>query len=659
MSRHALAAGLATVAVALTAAVAGDELAAAKKRGPAASKPALRAFDSCGQIVRYSKRRARRGRGAIPPRTFAFPEPGFAFTAPPPPAPPGTTTGSPGAAPPSGGSPGAAPAPAPGGSPTRGGAEGDATSPTNVQEPGVDEPDLVKARGSRIFAAAGDALHAVETDGTPRLSDSLRLEGFDHELLLSGDRLMVVSDAYSSEEPSSQRSSSFVGPFGRPVTILTEVDVSDPAAMRVVRVERIGGAYVSARLTGSTARVIVSSVARGLDQPSLRSRLRGWVPRSTLASRPTGKSRTRRLSKCGSVRRASTYSGLDMLTVLTIDMKKGLPAVDADALMTGAEIVYASPRRLYVATQRWTPEPNGPQDRPPDTRTAIHSFDTSDPARTTYTGSGEVPGHLLNQFALSERDGVLRAASTETPAWWGGAPQRESESFVSTLENRGGRLVGLGRVGGLGRGERIYAVRFIDDIGYVVTFRQTDPLYTVDLSRPATPRVRGELKIAGYSAYLHPLGGDLLLGVGQDATEEGRTLGATVSLFDVSDPGRPRRLHQRTVGANSSSAVEYDHRAFLWWAPAKLAVLPVQTYSYPEAPFVGAVGLSVDRAAGIGEAGRASHEQGGYSAYITRAFVVRGRLFTLSAAGLEVNDLRTLAEQGRVAFPQPSGPPGG
>ena len=153
--------------------------------------------------------------------------------------------------------------------------------------------------------------------------------------------------------------------------------------------------------------------------------------------------------------------------------------------------------------------------------------------------------------------------------------------------------------------------------------------------------------------------GDLIGDVDPTKVAEGRTLGAQVSLFDVSDPSRPRRLHQRTVGANSSSAVEYDHRAFLWWAPAKLAVLPVQTYSYPEAPFVGAVGLSVDRAAGIGEAGRASHEQGGYSAYITRAFVVRGRLFTLSAAGLEVNDLRTLAEQGRVAFPQPSGPPGG
>ena len=389
------------------------------------------------------------------------------------------------------------PEPVPGSSPTREGDEGDATSPTNVQEPDVDEPDLVKARGSRVFAAAADSLHAVEADDTPRLIDSVKLDGFDHELLLSGDRLIVVSDAYSGEQPPARRSSSPIGPVGRPVTILTELDVSNPAALRVIRVERIGGVYLSARLTGSTARVIVSSVARGLDQPGFRTRLRGWVPRSTLASKRSGKARTRRLSECDSVRRSRTYSGLDTLTVLTIDMRKGLPAVDADALMTGAEIVYASPQRLYVATQRWTPEPEGPRDPPPETSTAIHAFDTSDPGKTSYVGSGEVPGYLLNQFALSERDGVLRAASTEMPAWWAGATERESESFVSTLKSRDGRLVGLGRLSGLGRGEQIYAVRFIDDVGYVVTFRQTDPLYTIDLSRPATPRVLGEARDRG------------------------------------------------------------------------------------------------------------------------------------------------------------------
>ena len=137
---------------------------------------------------------------------------------------------------------------------------------------------------------------------------------------------------------------------------------------------------------------------------------------------------------------------------------------------------------------------------------------------------------------------MLRAATTV-----GIAP--ESESRVTTLAERGGVLAPLGQVGGLGKGERIYAVRFIGDVGYVVTFRQVDPLYTLDLSQPARPRVVGELKIRGYSAYLHPLAADLLLGIGQDASERGTTLGTQVSLFDVSDPARPSRLHQWAVAA--------------------------------------------------------------------------------------------------------------
>ena len=147
----------------------------------------------------------------------------------------------------------------------------------------------------------------------------------------------------------------------------------------------------------------------------------------------------------------------------------------------------------------------------------------------------------MSQWSLSEQDkGVLRVASTEEPTWWSG-PREESESFVTTLGERDGALVQLGRVGGLGKGERVYAVRFAGDTGYVVTFRQVDPLYTLDLSAPPAPAVLGELKIRGYSAYLHPLGGDLLLGIGQDASDEGRVLGHAALAV--------RRLQSASPGA--------------------------------------------------------------------------------------------------------------
>ena len=594
----------------------------AAKQRPRATKAQLQPFRSCAALVRYARRNVQRGPGLFPPPVGGVaPVPPRRIDSP-------TTSPMP---------PQAAP-----------GAESDQSSTTNVQEQGVDEPDVVKTAGGRIFAVAGGQLHAVDAAG-PRLLGSLPLDGYAHELLLHGKRLLVMSQDAAGEVGIQPALSPVYRP--NPVTLLTEIDVSDPAKLTVVRVQRVRGLFVSARLTGAIARVVVTSTPRATGQPELTSRLRGWLAHTTVANRLTGRKRTRPATRCRAVRRAQVYSGLDLLTVLTIDMDKGLPEVDSDAVMTGAETVYASPRRLYVATQRWISESVPEQNL--HGGTTIHEFDASNSGETTYRASGRVPGFLLNQWAMSERGGVLRVASSEAPTWLGGNQQLDGQSYVTTLARRDGQLAQLGQVGGLGKGERIYSVRFIDDIGYVVTFRQVDPLYVVDLSAPAAPRVRGELKIRGYSAYLHPVGGDLLLGVGQDATEQGQLRGTQLSLFDVSNPAQPARLHQRTVGPGSASQVEYDHHAFLWWAPLNLAVMPV-SYATDQDYFSGALGFKVERASGIGEVGNASHDAGDYTASIHRSFVVGGRLFTLSDLGLEENNLADLSEKAWLELPAAS-----
>jgi uncharacterized secreted protein with C-terminal beta-propeller domain len=319
-----------------------------------------------------------------------------------------------------------------------------------------------------------------------------------------------------------------------------------------------------------------------------------------------------------------------VLTVLTVDLARGLPAVDADAVLTGGETVYASATSLYVATQRYDSE----------ARTLLHRFDTSDPDATRYAGSGSVPGTLLNQFSLSEHAGVLRAASTR---------EGNSESLVTTLAVQPDALVPRGRVAGLGRGERIYAVRFIGPLGYVVTFRETDPLYTLDLSDPDRPRAVGELELPGYSAYLHPVADGLLLGVGQEATRSGRVQGLQLALFDVSDPARPRRVQQLKLAERwSSSAVEWDHHAFLWWPEGSLAVLPVDAET-----FHGAAGFRVDAAGGIAPLGRVQHDA---ETSIERALVVGGRLFTVSPLGVRATALDGFAALGWAAFPEPERP---
>jgi hypothetical protein len=619
-----------------------------------AMKQRLKPFPSCQRLIGYAHRYTRRelrGGGGI----FA-----------PAPQPIDNGTRSPG---PNGSAGGDAVAPE-GAAPTAGDSSG-----TNTQEAGVDEPDIVKTDGTHIFAVSGNRLNVIDARAdTPKLLDSLELESYGGDLLLQGTRLLVISYAPSplilppqTGGPQPARGAQVATEPGiaypyRAATLITEVDVSDPTALKVVRTETIDGSYVSARQNGATARIVLNTSPAALDtgEESLRPVARGWVPRARLENKLTGRKRTRRITSCTHVRRPRVFSGLDVLTVLTVDMRKGLPAVDTDALMTDGQTVYASNDSLYIATQRFVPEPAAADLQPPPLTTAIHRFDISDPGRTVYKSSGEAPGYVIGQFALSEFKGVLRVASTDSPVWWPGAAVPETQSYVSTLKEVGDVLLPLGRVGGLGKGERILGVRFLDDAGYVVTFRQTDPLYTIDLSEPDDPRVAGELKLLGFSAYLHPVGDGLLLGVGQDATAQGRQLGTQLSLFDVSNLAQPQRLSQARVGGSSSSEVEYDHHAFLYWAPTKLAVIPVYLYDGSN-PFTGAIGYRIGRTS-IDELARISHDGQQYAPGIRRSVVIGDRLFTISDLGAKSSNLSTLADEAFVEFPQPpqqTYPPGG
>jgi hypothetical protein len=461
----------------------------------------------------------------------------------------------------------------------------------------------------------------------------------------------------------------------------------------------LSGWLLGARLTGTTARVVTQAApSLTLRRPAARqARVRPartqtlWrraLKRSTKANwlpvakrlRGDGTATHGPAVGCRGVHRPVQFSGAGTTTVSTIDLTAGLAPTDVDAVLTDGGILYASPTGLYIATQRfvdWAAVDT--DDPPPALDTVIHRFDTSATTATAYRGSGTVRGTLLNQFAMSELHGVLRVASTEIPPWWQGDVP-DSESFVTTLVERDGTLAQIGRVGGLGKGERIYAVRFLGDRGYVVTFRQVDPLYVVDLADPAKPAVRGELKIRGYSAYLHPVGDGLLLGVGQDATPEGRVLGTQVALFDVGNPAAPTRLSVLTLPGAWSDA-EWDHHAFLWWPASGLAVMPVSVppvSDRPDSTFVGALAVAADRSGGVREAGRVVHpptvyepppmpvEPGGgpgagagapsgerlrQPTPIQRSLVVGDSLLTVSALGVKASRLSDLTDAAWAPFP--------
>lgn len=606
------------LALALLVALTAAPPSQAARKGKGGAR--LAAFTDCGQLVRYATRHDGRYEPGGPPMGRA------------PVGPPTAVAG-----------PGAEGAPPPAAAPTDGG--GGDFSLTNNQEAGVFEPDIVKTDGQTLYAlTSAGVLNVVDVRAAPVLLGSVAIgEGFGHQMLFDKrtQRLLVSWTDFAG------------------TTALAYVDVANPAAPVLERVLTVDGSVVSARRTGRTVRVVLALRPPEYVTPQAtdEGRPRAWLPRVRFAG-ASGATSERRLLGCRKVRRARSFSGLEQLTVLTINFDRGLDPVDADAVMTGGETVYASADNLYVATQRYM---RGVEDRttgavPEETTTQIHRFSLDDADNTTYRGSGSVPGFALNQFALSEHEGVLRVASTNVPPWFSGT-EDPSESFVTTLAAADGRLDRLGQVGGLGAGERIFAVRFLGDTGYVVTFRQIDPLYTVDLSEPASPRVLGELKIPGFSSYLHPIAGDRLIGVGTGPDEATGDFGLQVSLFDVSDLADPR-LERRVTFDNGSSEVAYDHHAFLWWQPRELAVLPVESYEDPPpcapeqpcsfAPYeleADAVGLTV-RPDGIAEAGRVDHG----SAVVRRSIVIGDRLLTLSDAGVKASSLDTWGDAGFAAF---------
>ncbi|MGH3679617.1 MAG: beta-propeller domain-containing protein [Natronosporangium sp.] len=572
----------------------------------------------------------------------------------------------------------AAPAPAP-----DQGADRD-HSTTNVHESGVDEPDLVKTDGRRIVTVSQGVLRVVDPqrkvetgrlDVRPAGSDSDESGWWQPaDLLLHGDRALVLFDqGWWGGEPmpvEPDQAGIAVDPGGTvPVTGPRLVLVDLAGSPRVISEYTVDGGLVDARATGGTARVVVRSAPRiavpeprgtvgeaaqlaAVRQAIQSAPLADWLPRFQVTT--AGQTDTGQVD-CTAMSRPETYSGTSMLTVLTFDLAApGLGDGTPVSVVADGDTVYSNGTSLYVASdQRWQIMPQegvdgivAPEPAEVDDRTEIYKFDTADPGPPRFAGSGSVPGALVNQYAMSEWEGHLRVATT-TGGWSDGS---QSSSAVYVLAERDGELAETGSVGGLGETERIYSVRFTGPVGYVVTFRETDPLYTLDLRDPAAPAVLGELKITGYSAYLHPLGDGRLVGVGQEADQNGRALGTQVSLFDVSDLADPARLDTHHVEGGYSEA-EFDPHAFLWWPEQRLLVVPLVSWSDERGqPDAGALVLRVEDA-GFTALDVITHptpSAGDYSSEIRRSLVVGDTLWTLSDRGLQANALSTLEETGWV-----------
>lgn len=463
---------------------------------------------------------------------------------------------------------------------------------TNIQEGGVDEPDIAKTDGRLVYTLDRGRLVISDPSGTviSRLRVAPRRSGgggyggpgrgvmpppplpggvgTGPQMLLVDGRVVVLDEVPAALTGAADRRTS-------PTQVqLTTVDVSDATAPRVLEESTTEGSLVDARAHDGTVRVVSSSIPT-LDfvQPGSRrspaaaeranrqiigeTAISDWLPRTDVSDG----------LGCGDVAHPRTVAGPGTLVVTTLDPTVAGAASQVGVVADGS-LVYASADRLYVGTASggWSAWTQSAREE-----TEIHAFDAGG-ATTSYLASGTVPGRVPDRWAMSEQDGLLRLAAV-------GAASRGGpfETRIHVLREDAGRLVETGSVGGMGVGEDLKAVRWFGDLAVVVTFMQTDPLYTVDLSDPLDPQVVGRLKIAGFSAYLHPVGGNRLLGIGQDADRRGVETASQASLFDLGDPAVPERLATAPLGRGhrGQSPVEDDARAFTYVSATRTAYVPV------------------------------------------------------------------------------------
>ena len=466
--------------------------------------------------------------------------------------------------------------------------QGSSETGTTVQETGVDEPDVVKTDGELLARVRDGAVVLLDvTGGVPvELSETaLPAAVPSPELLLAGDSLVVTGSADATT--------------GERETRVLTYDVSDPAAPVLVDHRGYDAGLVRAVQHGDVVRLVISSGLPELDfvEPRFwrdeeearetnqavveKSQVTDWLPTVTTydsGGRATG---TEPLLDCSQVTVPRDTATLGTVAVVGFAADEPEQA-SALGVATDTRLAYFSADRLYLATSdasAWgccagavaMPPEDGPWPVPPTGdvgRSRIHAFSLEDDT-ATYVASGLVDGVIADRWSMDEHDGVLRVAV---------GPSQETGNFSSvvTLREDGDDLEEVGRVDGLGVGEEIKAVRWFDGLAIVVTFRQVDPLYPVDLGDPEEPRLLGELKIPGFSDYLHPISGQRLIGMGQDASAQGVLRGAQAALFDVSDLTDPRQTDLVRYRRGSVAAAGTDPRQFTW-LPERETALTVVT----------------------------------------------------------------------------------
>lgn len=563
-------------------------------------------------------------------------------------------------------------------------------STTNVQVEGVDESDIVKTDGRYIYQVSDEKVvismvYPVDAMKIIKTIEFDETSFMPNELYIDDNYMVILGNAYTRYDTSYYYENEVEKHFPHMPSNRVKAyiyDITDKSDIKEIREVEIEGNYVTSRKIGSSL-YMISNAYMAYDVVNKENIPIGPMYRDSYANSHFNK------VPYEDIKYIPPIIYPQYLVVGSLDLNSQ-EAVQVETYLGASDNVYVSQENIYIAVYtnmyRVMPMLDSEEDvafNPSDyePKTKIYKF-SMDEGKTTYLAKGEVPGNILNQFSMDEHKKSFRIATTRNT--------RINNEYVSTnnmyILNENMNIEG--KLEDLAPEERIYSVRFMGDRGYMVTFKNVDPLFVIDLKDPSHPRVLGKLKIPGYSDYLHPYDENHLIGFGKDTIElptkdwrgnevgtNAYYLGMKVALFDVSDVNHPIEKHKVIIGdRGTESELLRDHKALLFDKKRNLLGFPITVCevkgnrvdskygvpAYGEAVFQGAYVYELTPEDGFRLKGKISHTtqedylKSGYyfgrESAIRRLLYIGDDLYGVSNKKISAHDMETIKEKNRITI---------
>ena len=573
-------------------------------------------------------------------------------------------------------------------------------SKTNIQVEGVDEADIVKTDGEYIYIVSGGNITIVKTVPAEKATvlSKIVLDGYITGIFINGDKLVVFETEYGvfplyetgvvvdstnrSEDgndstkddaptnattpldvpPTAPEPITIMPRYEPPTTSIKVYDISTKENPVLARNFSVDGSYFGSRMIGDYVYIIATQYTF-------------YMATDIYLPRVHSDNETETIAATDIYYYNFSDTSYSFTTIVALNTKDDTQEPTHETILVGGtSAIYVSQNNIYLTF----PDYNWQE---PDTmKTAIQRI-TINKQAITPASSGKVPGYILNQFSMDEYGGYFRIATTINDFNWrtfaeDSVQQPTSKNNVYVLDMN---LNVVGKLEDLAPGEQIYSTRFMGNRCYMVTFRNIDPLFAIDLSDPTAPKVLGQLKVTGYSGYLHPYDENHIIGIGKETIYDAKEdfawyQGLKISLFDVSDVSNPVEVAKIEIGdRGTDSPVLWDHKALLFDREKNLLVLPVMeaklnpsqyerevpNWAYGEIVWQGAYVFTISSDS-LAIKGRITHMENGditkmdyylWGYHVQRSLYIDNVLYTISSLKIKMNSLDTLAEINTVRLP--------